>query len=59
MVSKSVRQIQEKTILEISWCDLNIADAHAELGVGEQAIFWGHKANDIAALRKDNEMICK
>ena len=46
-------------IFEISWCDLNIADAHAELGDGEQAIFWGSKANDIATLRKDNEMICK
>ena len=48
-----------KMIFEISWCDLNIADAHAELGDGEQAIFWGRKANDIATLRKDNEMICK
>ena len=50
---------EEKRIFEISWCDLNIADAHAELGDGEQAIFWGRKANDIATLRKDNEMICK
>jgi len=50
---------EEKMIFEISWCDLNIADAHAELGDGEQAIFWGRKANDIATLRKDNEMICK
>ena len=50
---------EQKMIFEISWCDLNIADAHAELGDGEQAIFWGSKANDIATLRKDNEMICK
>jgi len=50
---------EQKMIFEISWCDLNIADSHAELGDGEQAIFWGRKANDIATLRKDNEMICK
>ena len=50
---------EEKMIFEISWCDLNIADAHAELADGEQAIFWGRRANDIATLRKDNEMICK
>jgi tetratricopeptide (TPR) repeat protein len=49
----------EKMVFEISWCDLNIANAHAELKDGEQAIFWGRKANDIATLRKDNEMICK
>ena len=50
---------EQKMVFEISWCDLNIADAHAELGDGEQAIFWGRKANDIATLRKDNEMVCK
>jgi tetratricopeptide (TPR) repeat protein len=50
---------EQKMVFEISWCDLNIADAHAELKDGEQAIFWGRKANDIATLRKDNEMICK
>ncbi len=50
---------EEKMLFEISWCKLNIADAHAELGEGEKAIFWGRKANDIAVIRKDNEMICK
>jgi tetratricopeptide (TPR) repeat protein len=50
---------EQKMVFEISWCDLNIADAHAELKDGEQAIFWGRQANDIATLRKDNEMICK
>jgi tetratricopeptide (TPR) repeat protein len=49
----------EKMIFEISWCDLNIADSHAELGDGETAILWGRRTNDIATLRKDNEMICK
>jgi hypothetical protein len=46
-------------VFEISWCDLNIADAHAELGDGQAAITWGQRANDIGTLRKDNEMICK
>jgi hypothetical protein len=50
---------EQKMVFEISWCDLNIADAHAELQDGEQAIFWGRKANDIGVLRKDNEVICK
>jgi len=49
----------EKMVFEISWCDLNIADAHAELGDGQAAITWGQRANDIGTLRKDNEMICK
>jgi tetratricopeptide (TPR) repeat protein len=50
---------EQKLIFEISWCDLHIADAHAELQDGEQAIFWGRKANDIGVLRKDHEVICK
>jgi tetratricopeptide (TPR) repeat protein len=50
---------EEKMFFEISWCDLNIADSHAELGDGDAAIYWGRKANDIGRLRKDNEMICK
>jgi len=50
---------EEKMVFEISWCDLNIADSHAELGDGEAAIAWGRRANDIGTLRKDNEMICK
>ncbi len=49
----------EKLIYEISWCDLNIADAHAELGDGFAAIEWGQRAYDIGTLRKDNEVICK
>jgi tetratricopeptide (TPR) repeat protein len=50
---------EEKMVFEISWCDLNIADAHAELGDGQAAITWGQRANDVGTLRKDNEMICK
>lgn len=50
---------EEKMVFEISWCDLNIADSHAELGDGYAAIEWGRRANDIGTLRKDNEMICK
>jgi tetratricopeptide (TPR) repeat protein len=50
---------EQKLIFEISWCDLSIADAHAELQDGEQAIFWGRKANDLGVLRKDHEVICK
>ena len=50
---------ERKMIFEISWCDLNIANSHAELKDGEQAIFWGRKANDIGVLRKDDEVICK
>ena len=50
---------ERKMVFEISWCDLNIANSHAELKDGEQAIFWGHKANDIGVLRKDDEVICK
>lgn len=50
---------ERKMVAEISWCDLNIADSHAELHDGEQAIFWGRKANDIGVLRKDDEVICK
>jgi tetratricopeptide (TPR) repeat protein len=49
----------EKMVYEISWCDLNIADAHAELGDGLAAIEWGRRAHDIGTLRKDNEVICK
>jgi tetratricopeptide (TPR) repeat protein len=49
----------EKMIFEISWCDLNIADAHAELGDGLAAIEWGRRAHDVGTLRKDNEVICK
>jgi tetratricopeptide (TPR) repeat protein len=49
----------KKLIHEISWCDLNIADAHAELGDGLAAIEWGRRAHDIGTLRKDNEVICK
>ena len=49
----------EKLVFEISWCDLNIALAHGELGDGQAAIEWGQRANDIGTLRKDNEMICK
>lgn len=48
-----------KMVFEISWCDLNIAGAHAFLGDGEKAIEWGQRANDIGSLRKDQEMICK
>ena len=50
---------ERKMVVEISWCDLNIADSHAELHDGEQAIFWGRKANDVGVLRKDDEVICK
>lgn len=50
---------RQRMVFEVSWCDLNIADAHAELGDGEAAIEWGQRANDIGTLRKDNEMICK
>jgi tetratricopeptide (TPR) repeat protein len=50
---------ERKMVFEISWCDLNIANSHAELQDGEQAIFWGRKANDIGVLRKDDEVICK
>ena len=50
---------ERKMVFEISWCDLNIANSHAELKDGEQAIFWGRKANDIGVLRKDDEVICK
>jgi len=50
---------ERKMVVEISWCDLNIADSHAELHDGEQAIFWGRKANDIGVLRNDDEVICK
>jgi len=49
----------EKMVFEISWCDLNMASAHAHLGDGLKAIEWGQRANDIGALRKDQEMICK
>ena len=49
----------EKLIFEISWCDLNIADAHAALGDGLAAIEWGRRAHDVGTLRKDNEVICK
>jgi tetratricopeptide (TPR) repeat protein len=49
----------EKMIFEISWCDLNIGDSHAELGDGQEAINWGQRANDVGTLRKDNEVICK
>lgn len=50
---------ERKMVFEISWCDLNIANSHAELKDGEQTIFWGRKANDIGILRKDDEIICK
>ncbi len=50
---------EEKMLFEISWCDLNIADAHAELGDGSAAIEWGRRAHDIGTLRKDNEVMCK
>ena len=50
---------EEKMLFEISWCDLNIADAHAELGDGLAAIEWGRRAHDIGTLRKDNEVMCK
>jgi hypothetical protein len=46
-------------VYEISWCDLNIAGAYAELGDGRMAIEWGQRANDVGVLRKDNEVICK
>jgi len=49
----------QKMVFEISWCDLNIASAHAHLGDGQMAIEWGQRANDIGTLRKDQEMICK
>ena len=49
----------EKMVFEISWCDLNIASAHAHLGDGQKAIEWGQRAHDIGTLRKDQEMICK
>ncbi|MFM8383502.1 MAG: tetratricopeptide repeat protein, partial [Actinomycetota bacterium] len=49
----------EKMVCEISWCDLNIAGAYAELGNGRMAIEWGQRANDVGVLRKDNEVICK
>ena len=49
----------QKMVFEISWCDLNIASAHAHLGDGQKAIEWGQRANDIGTLRKDQEMICK
>ncbi|MFM8965404.1 MAG: tetratricopeptide repeat protein, partial [Actinomycetota bacterium] len=49
----------EKMVCEISWCDLNIAGAYAELGDGRMAIEWGQRANDVGVLRKDNEVICK
>jgi tetratricopeptide (TPR) repeat protein len=49
----------QKMVFEISWCDLNIASAHAHLGDGQKAIEWGRRANDIGTLRKDQEMICK
>jgi len=49
----------EKMVFEVSWCDLNIALAHAELGDGQAALEWGKRANDIGTLRKDNEMLCK
>jgi tetratricopeptide (TPR) repeat protein len=49
----------EKMVYEISWCDLNIADAYAELGDGREALTWGQRANDVGVLRKDNEVICK
>ena len=49
----------EKMVFEVSWCDLNIALAHAELGDGQAALDWGKRANDIGTLRKDNEMLCK
>lgn len=48
-----------KMIGELSWCDLNIANAHVEMGEGELAMTWGQRALDIGTLRKDNEMICK
>ena len=50
---------EQKMVFDIGWCDLNIANSHAELNDGEQAIFWGRKANDIGVLRKDDEIICK
>ena len=50
---------KEKMVFEISWCDLNIADAHAELGDNFAAIEWGQRAYDIGTLRKDHETICK
>ena len=50
---------EEKMVYEISWCDLNIAGAYAELGDGRMAIEWGRRANDVGVLRKDNEVICK
>ena len=50
---------RRKMVFEISWCDLNIASAHAHLGDGLMAIEWGQRANDIGTLRKDHEMICK
>jgi tetratricopeptide (TPR) repeat protein len=50
---------EEKMVYEISWCDLNIAGAYAELGDGRMAIEWGQRANDVGVLRKDNEVICK
>jgi tetratricopeptide (TPR) repeat protein len=50
---------EEKMVYEISWCDLNIAGAYAELGDGRKAIEWGQRANDVGVLRKDNEVICK
>jgi tetratricopeptide (TPR) repeat protein len=49
----------EKMVFEVSWCDLNIALAHAELEDGQAALEWGKRANDIGTLRKDNEMLCK
>ncbi|MFM7874590.1 MAG: hypothetical protein ACKO8Y_08275 [Actinomycetota bacterium] len=49
----------EKMVFEVSWCDLNIALAHAELGDGQAALEWGKRANDIGTLRKDNEILCK
>ena len=49
----------ERLIAEISWCDLNLGDAYASLGDSESAITWGQRANDVAMLRRDNEVICK
>ena len=49
----------EKMFLEVSWCNLFIAEAYAELGDGPAAIEWGQRANDIGTLRKSREMICK
>lgn len=50
---------RKKMVFESSWCDLNIASAHAHLGDGLRAIEWGQRAHDIGTLRKDQEMICK